>query len=80
VVEEIPKTVQLQTPYGKYSSTYEVSDRTVVVHRSLMLENRMVPVDEYAALKKFLADVAKADRASVVLRQAEVAGAAVPAK
>lgn len=80
VVEEMPTKAELSSPYGRYESTYESDQGTVVAHRMLQLEDRTVPVVEYAALKKFLGDVAKADRASVVLRQAEVAGAAVPAK
>ncbi len=68
-VEEMPKAVQLQTPYGTYSSAYDFAERTVVVQRTLRLEDRTVPVAEYAALRKFLGDVAKADRSSLVLRQ-----------
>ena len=78
-VEEMPKAVQLQSAFGRYSCAYETSDRTLVVHRSLQLEDRIVPVAEYAALKKFLGEVAKADRSSVVLRQTAEAAPAAPA-
>jgi hypothetical protein len=71
VVDELPARVELASPYGRYSSACEVRDGAVVTHRVLQLEDRIVPVGEYAALRKFLSDVAKADRSSVVLRQAE---------
>ena len=41
------------------------------VQRSLLIEERIVPISEYAALKKFLGEVAKADHSSVVLRQSD---------
>lgn len=67
-VEELPARVELQSTYGRYESSYEAKDATVVAHRVLRLEERIVPVGEYAALRKFLQEVAKADRSAVVLR------------
>ncbi len=78
VADEIPSPVELAGPYGRYASTCEVRDGVVVTHRVLQLEDKTVPVSEYAALRKFFTDVAKADRSSVVLRQAEPAS--LPAK
>jgi len=62
---------QLNSPYGHYESSYAVTDGVVIAHRTLRLEDRVVPVSEYAALRKFLGDVAKADHSSVVLRKGE---------
>jgi hypothetical protein len=74
VAEELPDKALLQSPYGSYESAYTVGEGTVVVRRTLRLEDRTVPVAEYAALRKFLQDVAKADHASVILRRAELPG------
>lgn len=73
VVDEMPPRSELSSPYGSYSSVVEVAEGAVVVRRELRLVDREVPVSEYEALRKFLSDVAKADRSAVVLRQAVAA-------
>ena len=70
-VDELPDRAEFTSPYGHYESSYMVTDGVVVAHRKLRLEDRLVPVSEYAALRKFLGDVAKADHSSVVLRRSE---------
>jgi len=82
VIEEMPAKTELSSIYGRYESSYEKTEGSVIARRSLQLEDRIVPVAEYAALKKFLGDVAKADRSSVVVRQTAqaVAAPAAPAK
>ena len=77
VVDELPERSEITSPYGHYESRCEVVDGAVVAYRVLALEDRTVPVAEYAALRKFLGDVAKADNSSVVLRRAESAVAPV---
>jgi hypothetical protein len=67
-VDEMPEPTELSSDYGRYSSRFEKEGKTVVARRSLRLDDRIVPDAEYAALRKFLGDVAKADHAPVVLR------------
>lgn len=74
-VEEMPENTELSSPYGRYQSSFERVGDTVVTRRSLRLEDLVVPVSEYAALRKFLGDVAKADHSSVILRQTGAAPA-----
>jgi hypothetical protein len=71
VVDELPDSAKFTSPYGHYESSYAVVEGAVVSHRTLQLEDRVVPVSEYAALRKFFGDVAKADHSSVVLRKGE---------
>jgi hypothetical protein len=71
VVDELPEHTELKSKYGSYESSYTVANGAIVVRRTLKLEGMTVPATEYAALRKFFADVAKADHASVVLRQGE---------
>lgn len=73
VPEELPDNCSLNSDYGSYESRYEAKSGMIVVHRTLRIEERTVPVAEYAALRKFFQDVAKADHASVVLAQGEPA-------
>ncbi len=65
---ELPPKTTLQTPYGIHETSFEARPGAVIFHRTFILKNRLVPVEEYAALRKFLADAAKADRAAVLLR------------
>ena len=67
-VEELPATVKLQTPYGDYETTCITEQQTVVLRRRLSLNKIEVPVADYEKLKKFLADIARADRSSVLLK------------
>jgi hypothetical protein len=71
VVDELPDRAEFTSSYGHYESAYTFADGVVVAHRTLKLEDRVVPVSEYATLRKFLGDVAKADHSSVVLRKGE---------
>jgi len=71
VVDELPDRAELNSPYGHYESSYTVADGAVISHRTLRLEDRVVPVGEYATLRKFMGDVAKADHSSVVLRKGD---------
>lgn len=69
VVDELPSRTELHSAYGDYESVYEVLEGSVVSRRMFKLDDRTVPVGEYAALRQFLAAVAKADRAALVLRR-----------
>jgi len=66
--EELPATVKLQSPYGDYETTCTTEQQTVVLRRRLSLNKIEVPVADYEKLKKFLADIARADRSSVLLK------------
>lgn len=79
VVDEMPEGTELGSRYGSYQSRYAVDGGSVVFERTLTLNDCTVPVNEYAALRQFLAGVAKADRAALVLRCAAPPAAAVPA-
>lgn len=66
--EELPATVSLSTPYGIYQREYSLDGRTLRLKRQLRIGRNLVPASEYAAVRKFLTDVAKADRSSILLR------------
>jgi hypothetical protein len=68
-VDEAPVAAKIETEYGRYESTYAIADGVVNAMRRLEIFERTVPVSDYAAVKKFFADVVKADRASIVLRK-----------
>jgi Domain of Unknown Function with PDB structure (DUF3857)/Transglutaminase-like superfamily len=68
-VDEVPKPASIQTSFGSYERVYELKDGGVVSRRTFRLNKLVVPPSEYPAFRKFIYDVAKCDRSTVVLRQ-----------
>jgi Domain of Unknown Function with PDB structure (DUF3857)/Transglutaminase-like superfamily len=68
-VDELPPPSALTSRFGTHERSFEVRDNTVIFRRRLVLKNCSVAVADYPALRQFLADAAKADRAAVVLRR-----------
>lgn len=68
-VDELPQPARIESRFGTLTRTLAVKERTVVMNREFRLRDCRVPVAEYAALRQFLADCAKADRAAVILRR-----------
>jgi stage V sporulation protein SpoVS len=66
--EELPASAILSSPYGDYRREFTVVGHSIKMVRRLQLKQQMVPVAQYEALRKFLSDLGKADRASVLLR------------
>ena len=66
--EELPAETRFQSDYGNYTRTVTFSEGKAVVQRQLNILARVVPVSEYPQLRRFLSDIAKADRASLLLR------------
>jgi hypothetical protein len=66
--EELPAAVNLTSAYGTYSRDFKLDGKSITLVRRFELKSQTVPIAEYTALKKFLSDVGKAERASVLLR------------
>ena len=67
VVDEVPDAVNLETPFGKYSTTYEVKDGKLYFTRSLIMTRTTVPVDKYNSVRDFYAKMREAEQSPVVL-------------
>lgn len=67
VVDEMPEADKVETPFGKYSVSYEIKDGFLNLNRSLVLNRTTVPAKEYEAVKNFFARVRAAEVAPVVL-------------
>lgn len=67
IVDEMPDAVNLETPFGKYSTSYEVKENSLVFKRSLLLNYATIPVEKYAAVKDFFVKIRSAEQAPVVL-------------
>ncbi len=67
VVEEIPKPVNLETPFGSYAASMEVRDGSLRFTRSLQLKAMLVPAEQYASLRRFFESVRTSELTPVVL-------------
>ena len=67
VVDETPDAVNLETPFGKYSTSYETKDGSLVFKRSLVLNSATIPVDKYPSVKDFFVKIRAAEQSPVVL-------------
>ncbi|HVU16455.1 MAG TPA: transglutaminase domain-containing protein [Candidatus Didemnitutus sp.] len=68
-LDEVPAKVALNTPFGTYEVTYALVEGNLVVDRTIAIAKQQVAVADYARLRKFLSDVARADRNSVLLHK-----------
>lgn len=67
VVDETPDPLNLETPFGKYSTSYEVKDGSLVFKRALILNTATIPVEKYATVKDFFVKIRAAEQSPVVL-------------
>lgn len=67
IVDEMPDAVNLETPFGKYTTTYEVKDGKLIFTRSLTTNRTTVPVDKYNSVRDFFSKMREAEQSPVVL-------------
>ena len=66
-VDEMPDPIKLETPFGKYSTSYEVKENSLIFRRSLVLNAATIPVDKYPQVKDFFVKIRSAEQSPVVL-------------
>ncbi|HEX8289606.1 MAG TPA: DUF3857 and transglutaminase domain-containing protein [Pyrinomonadaceae bacterium] len=67
VVDEMPDPVSLETPFGKYSTKYEMKDGKLYFSRSLTTVRTNIPVEKYGSVKDFYSKILAAEQSPVVL-------------
>jgi hypothetical protein len=67
VVDEMPDPVKIETPFGKYSTSYEAKDGKLLFTRSLTMTRGTVTVDKYNDVRNFFSKMRDAEQAPVVL-------------
>lgn len=67
VVDETPDAVTLETPFGKYKSTYESKDGKLIYHRSMVLTRSFITADKYNTVRDFFSKILAAEQSPVVL-------------
>lgn len=66
-IDEMPEAARLESPYGKYQSTWRAEGNEVVLEQSLEIQTVTVPAEQYAAVRDFFEHVYGAELAPVVL-------------
>ncbi|MBV9241725.1 MAG: DUF3857 domain-containing protein [Acidobacteria bacterium] len=66
-VDEMPDPDTIETPFGRYSSKYEVSGGYLIFSRKLELSRSVIPASQYNEVGKFFGVVRNAEVAPVVL-------------
>lgn len=67
-IDEVPAQTSLESAYGSCHMTYEIVGETMRLNREVVLNSATIPTAEYAKLRQFLSDIAKADRTSLLLK------------
>jgi hypothetical protein len=67
IVDEMPDATKMDTPFGSYSTSYEVKDGTLQFTRSLVVRSATIPVTDYDKVKRFFSRIYAAEQAPVVL-------------
>jgi hypothetical protein len=67
--EEIPAPVTLKSAFGNYRREFKVDGGSIRLVRQLDLKQQILPPTDYDALKKFLSELNKAERASLLLKR-----------
>lgn len=66
-VDEVPDAFSLDTPFGKYKTSFEVKEGKLLFTRSLVLNRSIVPVEKYGSVRDFYAKILAAEQSPVVL-------------
>ena len=66
-VDEMPDAVNLQAPFGSYSTKYEVTGNKLQFTRELKMKRMTLPVEKYSIAKDFFSKIREAEQSPVVL-------------
>lgn len=67
-IERLPKLVNLETDFGKYSNKIEVKENKVIYIRNYEMYKGQFPAEKYEAIRKFYKSIVKADKAKLILK------------
>ena len=66
-VDEVPDAVKLETPFGSYTTSYEVVNGELIFKRQLSQRATTIPAAQYDVVRKFFERIRAAENAPVVL-------------
>ncbi len=68
-VDEVPRKISFESPYGSYAADFTLTPDALVMKRTITIKYLRVPAEDYTAVRKFLTDIVRADRSSVLLKK-----------
>ena len=68
MIENLPKTVSLDTEFGQYNSQIVVKENKVTYIRNYEMYKAQFTLDKYEALRKFYKAIVRADKAKLILK------------
>jgi transglutaminase-like putative cysteine protease len=66
-VDELPATLNMDTSFGSYKTSYEVQNGELIFKRALSQRASTIPVEKYDVVRKFFESIRDAEQAPVVL-------------
>jgi Domain of Unknown Function with PDB structure (DUF3857)/Transglutaminase-like superfamily len=66
-VDEMPDSAKLETPFGKYSATYEIKDGQLIFTRQLVVQAGTIPAAQYSSVREFFGRIRGVEISPVVL-------------
>jgi hypothetical protein len=66
-VDEMPLAANLETPFGKYSTKYEMKANKLLFTRQMIITRLVLPVEKYSMAKEFFSKIREAEQTPVVL-------------
>ena len=66
-VDEVPDAVKIETPFGSYVTSYEVSNNQLIFKRKLSQHATTIAPADYQTVRKFFESIRAAENAPVVL-------------
>ena len=66
-VDEVPDAVKIETPFGSYVTSYEVSNNQLIFKRKLSQHAMTIAPADYETVRKFFESIRAAENAPVVL-------------
>jgi len=66
-VDETPDAVKLETPFGSYTTSYEVKNGELLFSRKLIQRATTIPVEQYNSVRSFFEKIRAAEQTPVVL-------------
>ncbi len=67
-IENLPKLVNLETEFGKYTTKIEVKENKVIYIRKYEMYKGQFPAEKYEAIRKFYKSIVRADKAKLILK------------
>ncbi len=67
VVDETPEAMKLKSPFGEYTTTFEIKGQQLIFKRRLVTKRSTLPAESYESVRSFYSKIREAEQSPVVL-------------